>query len=60
MKRPSVDMMNVLARSVLTLYAYDDNPDGLSIENILKQLLKLVSRFPLLSVYGYQVYDTIR
>ncbi len=56
MKRPSVDMMNVLARSILTLYAYDDNPDGLSIENILKQLLKLVSRFPLLSVYGYQVY----
>ncbi|HQC54403.1 MAG TPA: citrate/2-methylcitrate synthase [Clostridia bacterium] len=56
MKRPSVDMMNVLQRSVLTLYAYDDNPDGLSIENVLKQLLKLVSRFPLLSVYGYQVY----
>ncbi len=56
MKRPSLDMMNVLARSVLTLYAYDDNPDNISIENVLKQSLKLISRFPLLSVYGYQVY----
>lgn len=56
MKRPSVDMMNVLARSVLTLYAYDDNPDGVSIENVLRQSIRLISRFPLLSVYGYQVY----
>ncbi|MFA7663379.1 MAG: citrate/2-methylcitrate synthase [Clostridia bacterium] len=56
MKRPSLDMMNVLARGVLTLYAYDDNPDNISVENVLKQSLKLISRFPLLSVYGYQVY----
>ncbi len=56
MKRPSVDMMNVLARSVLTLYAYDPNPDDISISNVLQQQLKLISRFPLLSVYGYQVY----
>lgn len=56
MKRPSLDMMNVLSRCVLTLYAYDDNPDNISIENVLKQSLKLISRFPLLSVYGFQVY----
>lgn len=56
MKRPSVDMMNVLQRSVLTLYAYDDNPDDISIKNVLRQCLKLISELPLLSVYGYQVY----
>lgn len=57
MKKPSLDMMNVLQRSVLTLYAYDDNPDDISVENILKQGLQLIAQFPLLSTYGYQVYS---
>lgn len=56
MKRPSIDMMNVLSRSVLTLYAYDPNPDDITVSNVLLQQIKLISRFPLLSVYGYQVY----
>ena len=56
MKRPSVDMMNVLARCVLTLYAYDDNPDDVSIPNVLRQCLQLTAQMPLLSVYGYQVF----
>ncbi|MFI3229206.1 MAG: citrate/2-methylcitrate synthase [Bacillota bacterium] len=56
MKRPSIDMMNVLQRSVLTLYAYDDNADDVSIPNVLTQCLKLISSMPLLSVYAYQVY----
>lgn len=55
MKRPSLDMMNVLSRSVLTLYAYDDKADDISIPNVLRQCLELVAKFPLLSVYGYQV-----
>lgn len=56
MKAPSADMMNALARSVLTLYSYDDNADDISISNVLRQSLQLISQFPLLSVYSYQVY----
>ncbi|MBQ2276905.1 MAG: citrate/2-methylcitrate synthase [Lachnospiraceae bacterium] len=57
LKAPSQDMMNTLARSVLTLYAYDDNPDDTSVENVLRQCLGLIALFPLLSVYGYQAYS---
>ncbi len=56
MKAPSVDMMNTLARSVLTLYAYDENANDTSIPNVLRQSLQLIALFPLLSVYGYQAY----
>ena len=56
MKAPSQDMMNTLARSVLTLYSYDDKADDISIPNVLRQCLELISLFPLLSVYGYQAY----
>ncbi len=57
MKAPSHDMMNTLARSVLTLYSYDDRADDISIPNVLRQSLQLISLFPLLSVYGYQAYS---
>ena len=56
MKAPSSDMMNTLARSVLTLYSYDDNANDISIPNVLRQCLELIALFPLLSVYGYQAY----
>ncbi len=56
MKAPSQDMMNTLARSVLTLYSYDDCADDISMPNVLRQCLQLISLFPLLSVYGYQAY----
>ncbi|MDD4700550.1 MAG: citrate/2-methylcitrate synthase [Oscillospiraceae bacterium] len=56
MKVPSNDMMNTLARSVLTLYSYDDRPNDISHENVLRQCLQLISTFPLLSVYGYQTF----
>lgn len=56
LKAPGKDMMNILSRSVLALYAYDDNPDDISIANILRQSLFLISVFPMLSVYGYQSY----
>ena len=54
MKAPSNNMMNTLSRSVLTLYSYDDRADDISIPNVLRQCLQLISIFPLLSVYGYQ------
>lgn len=56
MKAPSTDMMNVIARSVLTLYSYDKNPDDISIANVLRQSIQLIAQFPLLADYGYQVY----
>ena len=57
MKASGKDMMNVLARSVLTLYAYDDKPDDTSIPNVLRQCLQLISEFPLLAVYAYRSYE---
>lgn len=56
MKAPSKDMMNTLARSVLTLYSYDDYEDDVSIPNVLRQCMQLIALFPLLSIYGYQSY----
>ena len=57
MKAPGRDIMNALSRSVLTLYSYDNNPDDISLPNVLRQCLNLISIFPLLSVYGYQAYN---
>lgn len=54
MKATSKDMMNLLARCVLSLYSWDDNPDDTSIPNVLRQSLSLIARVPLISVYGYQ------
>ena len=57
MKAPSRDMMNTLARSVLTLYSYDERSDDTTVANVLRQSLELIALFPLLSVYGYQAYN---
>lgn len=57
MKAPSRDMMNTLARSVLTLYSYDDMAEDTSLPNVLRQCLQLISVFPMLAVYGYQAYS---
>lgn len=57
MKAPSKDMMNTLARSVLTLYSYDDKADDTSIPNVLRQCLELIALFPELAIYGYQAYN---
>lgn len=56
MKAPSSNMMNTLARSVLTLYSYDNAAEDISIPNVLRQSLQLISLFPMLSVYSYQAY----
>ncbi len=57
MKAPSRDMMNTLARSVLTLYSYDDHADDVSLPNVLRQSLQLISMFPMLAIYGYHAYN---
>ena len=53
MKFPARDMMNKLARSVLTLYSYDDAPEDRSPENVLRQCLGLIARFPTIVAYSY-------
>ncbi|MBQ7346803.1 MAG: citrate/2-methylcitrate synthase [Clostridia bacterium] len=57
MKAPSENMMNSMARSVLTMYSYDRNPDDTSISNVLRQCLQLIATFPMMAVYGYQAFD---
>lgn len=56
LKAPNPDMMNQLARSVLTLYSYDQAANDISIPNVLRQSLQLIAVFPLLAVYSYQAY----
>ena len=57
MKAQGADMMNTMARSVLTLYNYDDNADCIETDNILRQCLQMIAKFPMLAVYGYQAYQ---
>lgn len=57
MKAPSSDIMNSMTRSVLTLASYDKNCMDISVENVLRQCLGLISLFPVLAVYGYHAYN---
>ncbi len=57
MKAPSPDIMNSMTKSVLTLASYDSNITDLSIDNVLRQCLVLISVFPMLAVYGYHAYN---
>jgi len=56
LKAPGKDMMNMLSRGVLALYAYDESPDDISTPNVLRQCLQLIAEFPLLAVYGYHSF----
>ncbi|MCQ2545348.1 MAG: citrate synthase [Clostridia bacterium] len=51
---PSNNIMNKLARSVLALYSYDENPDDISIPNVLRQSMNLMGYFPAIISYAYQ------
>jgi len=53
MKVPSPDIMNKLARSVLTCYAYDKSPEDLSPANVMRQCIQLIARFPTMAAYAY-------
>ncbi len=54
LKAPSGDIMNKLARCVLASYSYDDNPDEVSVENVLRQSFELIARFPAMIAHAYQ------
>lgn len=53
LRSPSRDIMNKLARSVLSLYSYDDRPDDLSAENLMRQSIELVARFPTIVAHAH-------
>lgn len=59
------DIMNMLARSILALYTLDEKADETTIENILKQSINLIAKFPTIAVYSYHAmrhliyYDTL-
>ena len=55
MKNPSKNIMNKMARCVLALYSLDENPDDLSIENVLKQSIHLIAQLPVIMCYAYQI-----
>ena len=57
LKAPGKDLMNSLAKAVLTLASYDHDVMNLEIDNVLRQCLKLISLFPLLTVYSYEAYN---
>ena len=56
MKAPSRDLMNTMQRSTLTLFCYDDKPNDISLENVLRQCLQLMSNMPVLAIYAYQAW----
>ncbi len=60
MKSPSDNMMNTLAKSVLALYSYDERANDISITNVLRQCIELITLFPVLSIYGYQAFVYFR
>ena len=57
MKKPGADIMNTMTRSILTLASYDDQAMDTSTPNCLRQCIQLISRFPVLAVYGYNAYN---
>lgn len=56
MKAPPQDLMNTMQRAVLTLACYDDKPNDIGLENVLRQNLQLLSNMPVLAIYAYQAW----
>ena len=56
MKAPSASIMNKMATGVLSLYAYDNNPDETTLANMLRQSMQLIARVPVIAAHAYAVY----
>lgn len=54
MRAPSRDIMNKLAGATLALYSYDTNPDETTVENIMRQGISLMAKFPVIISHAYQ------
>ena len=50
------NIMNILARSVLEMYTFDPNPDDISRDNLMRQSIELISKFPTIIAYAYNIY----
>ncbi|MBQ8262456.1 MAG: citrate/2-methylcitrate synthase [Lachnospiraceae bacterium] len=53
---PSINVMNSLQKAILNLYSYDENPEDISVSNVLRQCLQIIGKIPLISVYAYHGY----
>ena len=60
MKGTNANIMNAMERCVLALYTYDDNPEDISVENVLRQSLELIAKLPEIAVYSYHAYRQFR
>lgn len=60
MKATNDNIMNSMMKSVLTLYSYDDDPENISVDNVLRQSLQLISKIPVLATYGYNAYRHLK
>ena len=56
MKAPPKDLMNTMQRAILTLFCYDDKPNDVGLENVLRQCLQLTANMPVLAIYAYQAW----
>lgn len=50
------NIMNILARCVLEMYTFDPNPDDISRDNLMRQSIELIARFPTIIAYAYNIY----
>ena len=50
------DIMNILARCVLEMYTFDENPDDISRDNLMRQAIELIAKFPTIIAYAYNIY----
>lgn len=53
LRNPSYNLMNALQRAVLALYSFDENPDEVTLFNVLKQSLNLIAKIPTMMAYTY-------
>lgn len=58
MKAPSRSVMNKIGTSILSLYAYDENPDDTSLDNMLRQSMEIIARLPVIAAHSYAVYKS--
>lgn len=50
------NIMNILARCVLEMYTFDPNPDDISRDNLMRQSIELIAKFPTIIAYAYNIY----
>ena len=57
MKNPPANLMNALQKCIVLLYSYDNNPDDISVPNVLRQSLQIIAKMPMMAVYSYYAYN---